>query len=92
MCRKKIGTRLMAFKNGVLRRIFGPRMEDVTGEWRKLHSEQVNGLYPPPNTIWVIELRRMIWAGQVAGEVYARFWWGNLWERTTWKTEAQMGG
>ena len=80
---------MRAFKNGVLRRVFGPRAEDMTGKWRKLHSEEPNGLYSPQNTIWVIELRRMIWEGHVArmrkGEVYARFWWGNLTERTTWK-------
>jgi len=41
--------RLRAFENRVLRRIFGPKRNEVTGEWRKLHNEELNGLYSPPN-------------------------------------------
>jgi PAS domain-containing protein len=54
------------FENRVLRRIFGPKREEVTGEWRKLHSEELNGLYSLPNIVRVIKSRRMRWAGHVA--------------------------
>jgi len=50
----------------VLRRIFGPRRDEVTGEWRKLHNEELNDLYSPPNVLRVIKSRRMRWAGHVA--------------------------
>ena len=49
----------------VLRRIFGPRRDEVTGEWRRLHNEEQNGLYSSPNILWVIKSRRMRWAGNV---------------------------
>jgi hypothetical protein len=58
--------RLRVFKNKVLRRIFGPKRDEATGEWRRLHNEELNGLYPSPNIIWVIKSRRMRWAGHVA--------------------------
>ena len=54
------------FENKVLRRIFGPRRDEVTGEWRKLHNEELNGLYCSPNIVWVIKWRRMRWTGYVA--------------------------
>ena len=54
------------FENRVLRRIYGPRRVEVTGECRKLHNEELNDLYCPPNIIQVIKLRRMRWAGHVA--------------------------
>jgi hypothetical protein len=50
----------------VLRRIFGPRRDEVTGEWRKLHNEELNDLYCSPNINRGIKLRRMRWAGHVA--------------------------
>jgi len=50
----------------VLRRIFGPRRDEVTGEWRRLHNEELNDLYCSPNTVRVIKSRRMRWAGHVA--------------------------
>jgi len=50
----------------VLRRIFGPRRDDVTGEWRRLHNEELNDMYSSPNTVRVIQSRRMRWAGHVA--------------------------
>ena len=50
--------KLRVFENMVLRRIFGPRRDEVTGEWRKLHNEELNDLYSSPNIVWVIKLRR----------------------------------
>jgi hypothetical protein len=59
------------FENRVLRRIFGPKSHEVTGGWRKLHNEELHGLYSSPSIIGVIKARRMRWAGHVArmGEV-----------------------
>ena len=54
------------FENKVLRRIFGPRRDEVTGDWRKLHNEEINVLYCSPNIVRVIKSRRMRWAGHVA--------------------------
>ena len=54
------------FENRVLRRIFGPKRDGVTGEWIKLHNEELNDLYCSPNTVWVIKTRRMRWAGHAA--------------------------
>jgi hypothetical protein len=54
------------FENRVLRRIFGPKRGEVTGEWRRLHNEQLNDLYSSPNIIRVIKSRRLRWAGHVA--------------------------
>ena len=53
-------------ENGVLRRILGPKRDEVTGEWRKLHNEELNDLYCSPNIVQVIKSRRMRWAGHVA--------------------------
>ena len=53
------------FENGVLRRIFGPKRDEATREWRKLHNEELNDLYSSPNTVRVIK-SRMGWAGHVA--------------------------
>jgi len=58
--------KLRVFENLVLRRIFGPRRDEVTGEWRRLHNEELNDLYTSPNIVRVIKLRRMRWAGHVA--------------------------
>jgi hypothetical protein len=52
-----------SFENRVLRRIFGPKRDKATGEWRRLHNEELNGLYSSPNIIRVIKSRRMRWAG-----------------------------
>jgi hypothetical protein len=52
------------FENGVLRRVFGPKRDEITGEWGKLHNKQLNDLYTSPNTILVIKSRRR--AGHVA--------------------------
>jgi len=58
--------RLRVFENRVLRRILEPRRDEVTGERRKLHSEELNDLYSSPNIVPVIKSRRMRWAGHVA--------------------------
>ena len=77
--------RLRVFENRVLRRIFGPKRDDVTGEWRRLHNEELNDLYCSPNIVRVIKSRRIRWAGHVARmgrrEAYTGFWWGILRER-----------
>jgi len=54
------------FENRELRRVFGPKMDEVTGECRKLHNEELNDLYSLPNIVRVVKLRRMRWAGHVA--------------------------
>ena len=58
--------KLRVFENMVLRRIFGLRRDEVTGEWRRLHNEELNDLYSSPNIVRVIKSRRMRWAGHVA--------------------------
>ena len=58
--------RLRVFENRVFRRIFGPKRDEVTGEWRKLHNEELNDLYSSPNIVLVIKSRRMRWVGHVA--------------------------
>ena len=58
--------KLSVFENKVLRRSFGPRRDEVTGEWRRLHNEELNDLYSSPNIVRVIKSRRMRWAGHVA--------------------------
>jgi hypothetical protein len=58
--------RLRVFENGVQRRISGPKRDAVTGEWRKLHNEELHTLYSSPNIIRQIKSRRMRWAGHVA--------------------------
>jgi hypothetical protein len=58
--------RLRVFENRVLRRIFGLKRDEVTGEWRKLHNEELRDLYSSPSLIRMIKSRRMRWAGHVA--------------------------
>jgi hypothetical protein len=58
--------RLRVFENRVLRRIFGPERDKVTGEWRKLHNEELNNLYSSPNIVRMITSRIMRWAGHLA--------------------------
>ena len=74
--------RLRAFENRVLRRIFVSRRNEVTGEWRKLHNEELDDLYCSPNVVRVMKSSRMRWAGYVArmgiGDAYTTFWLGNL--------------
>jgi len=73
--------KLRLFENMVLRRIFGARRDEVTGQWRRLHNEQLNELYSSPNGVRVIKSRTMRWAGHVARMGEERgcigFWWGN---------------
>jgi len=59
-------TKLRVFENMVLRRIFGPRRDEVTGEWMRLHTEELNVLYSSHKIVRVIKSRRMRWAGHVA--------------------------
>ena len=57
---------LRVFENRVLRGVFGPKRDEVKGEWRKLHNEELSDLYPLPNIVRVVKSRRMRWAGHVA--------------------------
>jgi len=76
------------FENKVLRRIFGPRRDEVTGDWRKMHNEELNVLYSSPNILRMIKSRRMRWAEHVArmGEERGRIgsWWGKRREGDHW--------
>ena len=69
------------FENRVHRRTFGPKREGLTGEWQRLHNEELNDLYSSPNVTQVIQSRRKRWEEHVAhmggGEVHIRFCWGN---------------
>ena len=56
---------LRVFENRVLR-VFGPKRDEITGEWRKLHNEEISDLYSLPNIVRVVKSRRMRWAGHVA--------------------------
>jgi hypothetical protein len=58
--------RLRMFENKVLKRIFGPKRDEVSGGWRKLHNEELRDLYSSPSIIRIIKSRRMRWAGHVA--------------------------
>ena len=83
--------RLRVFENRVLSKIFGPERDEVTGEWRSLHNEELYGLYFSPNIVRVIKSRRGRWVGGCGdavarhvcgkGEVRTEFWWGNMMER-----------
>ena len=63
---------LRVFENRVLWRIIGPTRDEVTGDWRKLHNEELNDLYCSPNIFRMIKSRRMRWAGHVAPMVERR--------------------
>jgi hypothetical protein len=81
----------------VLRRIFEPKRDEVTGEWRKLHNEELNDLYCSPNIFRMIKSRRMRQAGHAArvGEeetCIQDFGGETRGKETTWKTQAWMGG
>ena len=82
--------RLRAFKNRVLRKIFGYEMEGVTGDWRKLHNEELHDLHSLPDSIRVIKLWRMRWVGHMACMGIRRGAYRNLVGESegenTWKT------
>jgi hypothetical protein len=83
------------FENRVLRRIFGPKRDEVTGEERKLNNVELYSLYSSPDIIRQIKSRRMRWAGHVArmGEECVQGFDGKARRKeTTWKTKAYMGG
>jgi hypothetical protein len=75
--------RLRVFENRVLRRIFGSKRDEVTGEWRHLHNEELHDLYSSPSISRIIKARRMRWAGHVARR-------GK--KRTAYRWESQKGG
>jgi hypothetical protein len=73
------------FENRVLRKIFGPKRDEVTGEWRKLHNKELHDLYSSPSIIRIIKSRRMRWEGHVARmEIRVTridYWWESQRER-----------
>jgi hypothetical protein len=74
------------FEKRVLRRIFGPKRDEVTGEWRKLHNKELRDVYSSPSIIRIIKSRRMRLAGHVARmggkrEMLIRYWWESQRER-----------
>jgi hypothetical protein len=85
-------SKLRVFENRVLRRIFGPKRDEVRGEWRKLHNKELNDLYCSPNIVRVIKSRRMRRAGHVSRmgeERPVQGFGGETWmKETTWKTQA----
>jgi hypothetical protein len=88
------GHRLRVCENRVLRKIFGPNM-DEDRLWRKLHNDEVHSLYSSPNIFRVIKSRRMRWPGHVArmgrGEVFTGFWLGDPLARGHWE-DLGVGG
>jgi len=76
--------KLRVFENMVLRRIFVPRRDEVTGEWRRLHNEELNDLYSSPNIMRVIKSRRMRWRAWVRKGRCVGSGWGNWRERDQW--------
>jgi hypothetical protein len=83
--------RLRVFENRVLRKVFGPKRDEVTGEWIKLHNEDLHDLHSSPTTVRVIKSRRMRWERHGAwmgkGEASTEFRWENLGEETTGETQ-----
>ena len=76
------------FENRVLRKIFGPKRDEVIGEWRKLHNEELRDLYSLPNIVRVVKSRIMrlagVWRVWGRGGLCTGFQWGNWWERDNW--------
>jgi hypothetical protein len=79
------GQRLRVFENRVLRGMFGPKRDEVTGEWRKLHNRELHNLYSSPDIIRQIKSKRMRWAGHVArmGEGVQGFGGKARWKEST---------
>jgi hypothetical protein len=73
------------FENGVLRRIFEPKRDEVTGGWRKLHNEELHNLYSSPSIIIMLKSKRIRWAGHVARMglrgMHIEYWWESSKER-----------
>jgi hypothetical protein len=86
--------KLRVFENMVVRIIFGPKRDNVRGDWRKLHNEELHNLYSSPNIITMMNSRRMRWAGRV--ELMERrrmptgFWWESR-NRTRERTMRRLG-
>ena len=76
------------FENRVFWRVFGPKRDEVTGEWRKLHIEELRDLYSFPDIVRVLKSRRKrrvgMWCVWGRGELCTGFWWGNRRERGYW--------
>jgi hypothetical protein len=89
-------SRLRVFENRVLKRIFGPKRDKMTGGWRELPNEELHNLYSSPSRITTIKSRRMRWAGHVARTgkrgIHIGYWWQSQIERDHWETTAQVGG
>jgi hypothetical protein len=83
------------FENRVLRRIFGPKRDEVTGEWRKLHNEEFRDLYSSPSIIRIIKSWRMRWAGHVTRKgsrgTLIDFWWKGHKERHNYGDQEEGG-
>jgi hypothetical protein len=83
------------FENRVLKRIFGPKRDEVTGGWRKLHNEELHNLYSSPSIIRIIKSRGMRWAGHVARRgrrgMLMGYWWEIQKERDHWEDQ-DVGG
>jgi len=81
--------RLRVSENWVLRKVFGPCRDEVTGEYRRLHNEELCDLYALPHIIWVVTKEeldgRSMWHVWKTREVGTGFWWGDLWKETTSK-------
>jgi hypothetical protein len=79
VCCTELAVGALFFRFGSSINLFGPKRDEVTGEWRKLHNEELNDLYSSPSIVRVIKPRRMRWVGHVArmarGEAYTGFWW-----------------
>ena len=73
---------MRVFEKRLLRRMFGHKKDELTGEWKNIHKEELNYMYCSAIIFRVIKSRKMRWAGHVArmgrGETYTGFWWGNL--------------
>jgi hypothetical protein len=87
--------RLRVFENRVLGRIFGPKRDEVTGGWKKLHNEELHDLYSSPSIIRIVKSRRMRWAGHVARmgkrEMRLGYWWESQGERGHYEDQ-DVGG